>query len=63
MKNYKAFRRPIFRKLAKTDDFFTIFFKNINAALEKVPTLNNTCTTWNMIINSIDLFQGFPQGF
>ena len=45
MKNYKAFRRPIFRKLAKTDDFFTIFFKNINAALEKVPTLNNTCTT------------------
>ena len=45
MKNYQAFKRPIFRKSAKTDDILTIFFQNINVVLEKATTLSTTCTT------------------
>ena len=37
------------------------FFQNINAALEKTTMFNTTCATWNMIINSIDHFQGLSQ--
>ena len=44
MKNYKAPKRPIVRKLAKTDDILTMF-QNINAVLEKATTFNTTCTT------------------
>ena len=51
MRNYKASKRPILRKSAKTDDTLTIFFQNINAVLEN-----------EMIINSIYLFQGLSQG-
>ena len=58
MRNYQAPKRTIVRKSAKNDDILTIFFQNINAVLEKAITLNATCTTWNMIINSNDLFQG-----
>ena len=58
MRNYQASKRLVVQKLAKTVDISTIFFQNINAALEKATTLNITCTTWNMIIRSIDFFQG-----
>ena len=62
MRNHQASKRPIIRKSAKTDDILTIFFQNINAVLEEATTLNTTFTTWNMIIISIDLFQGLSQG-
>ena len=58
MRNYQASKRTIVRKSARTDDILTIFFQNINAVLEKAKTVNTTCTTWNMIINSNDLLQG-----
>ena len=61
MRNYQVPKCPIVRKSAKTDDILTIFLPNINAVLEKAATLNTTCTTLNMIINSIDLFQGLSQ--
>ena len=62
MRNYQASKRPIVWKLSKTVDILTIFFQNINAALEKATTLNTTGTTGNMIINSIDVFHGLSQG-
>ena len=58
MRNYQASKRLIVWKSAKTDDILKIFFQNINAVFEKATTLNTNCTTWNMIVNSIDLFQG-----
>ena len=62
MKNYQVSKRPIVCELTKTDDVLTILFQNINAVLETATTLNTTCITWNMIINSLDLFQGLSQG-
>ena len=50
-------------KSVKTDNILTIFFQNINMVLEKASTLNTTCTIWNIIINSVDLFKGLSQGF
>ena len=63
MKNYQLFKYPIYRKSAKIDDILTIFFQNINVVLEITITLNTTCTTWKMIINSLDLFQLFHLRF
>ena len=62
MRNYQASKRLIVQKLAKTDDILTIYLQNIIAILEKTTTFNTTCTTWNIIINSINLFQGLSQG-
>ena len=45
MRNYKASKRPIVQKSAKTDDILTIFFQNINAVFENATALNTTCTT------------------
>ena len=58
MRNYQASKRPVVHKFAKTDDILTIFFQNIIIVLEKVAAFNTTRITWNLIINSIDLFQG-----
>ena len=62
MKNYQASKHLIVRKSTKIDDILTMFFQNINTVLEKAATFNTTCTTWNMIINSIDLFEGLSHG-
>ena len=62
MRNWQASKRQIIRKSTKTDDVLTIFIQNINSVLEKATTLNTIGISWNMIIISIDLFQGFFQG-
>ena len=52
MRNYQGSSYPeIGKNIRYFDDIF-------DAILEKTTALNATCTTWNMIINSIDLFQG-----
>ena len=61
MRNYQASKRLIVQKLAKTDDILTIYLQNIIAILEKTTTFNTTCTTWNIIMNPINLFQGLSQ--
>ena len=58
MRNYQPSKRPIVRKPEKTDNIFSKY----QCGLEKATTFNTTCTTWNMIINSIDLFQILSQG-
>ena len=45
MRNYKASKRPILQKSAKTDDSLTIIFQNISAILEKATALNTIYTT------------------
>ena len=61
MRNYQASKRLIVQKLAKTDNILTIYLQNIIEILEKTTTLITTCTTWNIIINPINLFQGLSQ--
>ena len=49
-------------EIGKNWRYFDDIFSKTNGVSEKATTLNTTCTIWNMIINSFEIFQGLSQG-
>ena len=63
MKNYQAFKRPIFWKTAKNDDIlFGNMFSKYQCGFGKSRNAQHCQHYLKHIINSIELFQGLPQG-
>ena len=63
MKNYQAFKRPIFWKTAKNDAIlFGNIFSKYQCGFRKSRNAQHCQHYLKHIINSIELFQGLPQG-